>query len=85
VPIGFVEGLVRHDGERVIEARLRGDFLAPAFALRSLEQDLAGAPLAFAALGSRVDAAFRVPHAFLIGVRHLRVFADALLAAAGRA
>ncbi len=82
VPIGFVEALVRTDGDRLTGARLRGDFMAPNFALRQLEQELVGAPLAFGDLGARVDAAFHRPGSFLLGVRELRVFADALLAAA---
>jgi hypothetical protein len=83
VPIGFAEALVRHGGGRVARARLRGDFVAPAFVIEGLEADLDGAPLAFAELGRRVDAAFRRPGAFMHGVRELRVLADAVLAAAG--
>jgi lipoate-protein ligase A len=83
VPIGFAEALVRHEAGRVVRARLRGDFVAPAFVVAGLEADLDGAPLAFAELGRRVDAAFRRPGAFVHGVRELRVLADAVLAAAG--
>jgi len=84
VAIGFAEALVRHDGSAVREARLRGDFIAPAFVLRQLEASLAGCPLAFQAIGTRVDAAFRQPGAAILGLRSLRVLADAVLAAAGR-
>ena len=84
VAIGFAEALVRHDGAAVTDARLRGDFIAPAFAVRALEARLAGCPLDFAAIGARVDAAFHQPGAAMIGLRSLRVLADAVLAAAGR-
>lgn len=82
VAIGFTEALVRVAGERVEAVRIRGDFIAPAFAIRALEESLVGAPLSFEAIGPRVDAAFRSPGAAVIGVRALRVFADAVLAAA---
>lgn len=84
VAIGFAEALVRHDGARVLEARLRGDFIAPAFALRALEASLAGCPLVYGELGRRVDAAFRQPGAALHGMARLGVLAEAVLAAAGR-
>lgn len=84
VAIGFAEALVRHDGATVGEARIRGDFVAPAFAVRQLEAQLAGCPLTFEAVGARVDAAFRQPGAAVIGLRSLRVLADAVLAAAGK-
>jgi hypothetical protein len=82
VPIGFVEALVRADGGRILEVRLRGDFLAPAFAVADLERDLVGCPLAFAPVGARIDAAFHRPGAAVLGVSSLRIFADAVLAAA---
>jgi lipoate-protein ligase A len=81
IPIGFAEALVRRAGERVLEARLRGDFMAPAFAREALERSLAGCPLAFEEVGRRVDAAFRAPGAFVHGLRDLRVLAEAVLAA----
>jgi lipoate-protein ligase A len=81
IPIGFAEALVRRSGDRILEARLRGDFMAPAFAREALEHSLAGCPLAFGEVGSRVDAAFRAPGAFVHGLRDLRVLADAVLAA----
>lgn len=84
VAIGFAEALVRHDGSTVTEARLRGDFLAPAFAVRELERDLAGCPLEFEAIGARVDGAFRRPGAAILGLKGLRVLAEAVLAAAGK-
>jgi lipoate-protein ligase A len=84
IAIGFAEGLVRHRDDRVLEARLRGDFIAPAFAIEGLEKSLAGEVLDFEALGRKVDAAFHQPGACLYGVRELRVFADAVLAAAGK-
>lgn len=82
IPIGFLEALLQKDGDRVAAARLRGDFLAPEFVIRQLERDLAGLPLQFEQLGARVDAAFHQPGAFLFGTLELRLFADALLAAA---
>ncbi len=84
VAIGFAEALVRHDGARVLEARLRGDFIAPAFAVRALEASLAGVELAFPAIGAKVDEAFRLPFATVLGLAKLRVLADAVLAAAGK-
>jgi len=81
VAIGFAEALVRRAGPAIVEARLRGDFIAPAFALRALERSLAGSPLAFEEVGRRVDAAFRAPGAFLVGVPRLSSLAEAILAA----
>jgi hypothetical protein len=82
IPIGFVEALVAIEGHRITRARLRGDFLAPAFAMRQLEASLAGAKLNLETLGPLVDAAFHQPGAFSLGLRELRVLAEALLAAA---
>jgi len=84
VPIGFVEALVRVEGDVLREVRLRGDFIAPTFVLRDLERALAGMPLAFGALGTAVDEAFRRPGAAILGVTRMRIFPDAILAAAGR-
>lgn len=84
VPIGFAEALVRHDGERVLEVRLRGDFIAPAFVIRGIEEALVGCPLDFTQLGTRIDTAFQQPGAMVLGLRSLRVLADAVLAAAGK-
>lgn len=83
IPIGFAEALLRHDGDRVEEVRFRGDFIAPAFVLRELEASLRGERLEFQALGAKVDAAFRRPGAGILGMRGLRTFPDAILAAAG--
>jgi hypothetical protein len=82
VPIGFVEALVRVEGNRLREARLRGDFQAPAHARARLERSLAGAPPTFAEVGRRVDEAFGRPGAFLRGLDARRTLADAVLAAA---
>ncbi|HEY0840171.1 MAG TPA: hypothetical protein VGD74_08295, partial [Vulgatibacter sp.] len=84
IPIGFAEALVRPPLEPVSEVRLRGDFIAPAFVIRDLERALAGKALEFAAIGGAVDEAFRRPHAGILGVVAMRVFADAVLAASGR-
>lgn len=84
IPIGFVEALVALKEGRIARARLRGDFLAPAFAMRRLEESLVGAELRFEALAPLVDAAFHQPGAFSLGLRELRVLAEALLAAAGQ-
>ena len=81
VPIGFVEALVRHDGERIEQARLRGDFIARGFTMAALEASLVGCPLDARQIGLRVDAAFRAPGATIVGVTSLRVFSDALWAA----
>jgi hypothetical protein len=83
ISIGFVEALVRREGNRIAEARLRGDFIAPAFAVESLERSLAGCPLAFAEVGRRVDAAFRAPGACILGLRELAILARVVLAAGG--
>ena len=82
IPIGFLEALVRAEAGQVLEARLRGDFIAPAFVAGALEQSLRGCPLSFGELGKRVDAAFHLPGAAVVGVRELRLFAEAVLAAA---
>lgn len=84
VPIGFAEALVKHDGAVIEQVRLRGDFIAPAFVLRDLEDQLVGCPLEFTAIGQKVDDAFQRPGAMVLGLRSLRVLADAVLAAAGR-
>lgn len=84
VPIGFAEALVRAEAGKIVEARLRGDFIAPAFAVLGLERALAGCPLAFPEVGRRVDDAFRRPHAFVHGLTGLGILAEAVLAA-GRA
>lgn len=84
IPIGFAEALVRHDGERLRAVRFRGDFIAPSFTVRAMEEELVGLPLSFPALGERVDAIFRRPGAGILGVRGLRIFPDAVLAAAGK-
>lgn len=83
IPIGFAEALLRRDGARIGEVRFRGDFIAPAFAIRGLERDLRGVALDFQAIGEKVDAAFRREGAGILGVRGLRIFPDAVLAAAG--
>ncbi|AKU91003.1 hypothetical protein [Vulgatibacter incomptus] len=83
IPIGFAEALVRRDGDRIAEVRLRGDFIAPAFVLRGLERALEGTSLEYDAIGRVVDGAFREPHAAILGVRGLRILPDAILAAAG--
>jgi hypothetical protein len=83
VPCGFVEALVRAGGGAVLEARLRGDLTAPAFAWEALERSLAGCPLRYPELGRRVDEAFRRPGAFVHGLADLAVLAEAVLAAAG--
>ncbi len=84
VAIGFAEALVRHEGGVVRAVRFRGDFIAPAFVLRDLEAALVGVPLDFGAIGARVDEAFRRQGATVLGLRSLRVLADAVLAAAGQ-
>lgn len=84
IPIGFAEALLKHDGEVVREVRFRGDFIAPAFAVRAMEAELPGSPLGFSALGEKVDAIFRREGAGILGVRGLRIFPDAVLAAAGK-
>jgi lipoate-protein ligase A len=83
IPIGFAEALARREGDRIGEARIRGDFIAPSFALEALERSLAGCPATFAEVGRRVDQAFRVPGASILGLRDLRVLAEAVLAAVG--
>jgi hypothetical protein len=42
VPIGFVEALVRKEGEAIAEARVRGDLIAPGFFVREVEAELRG-------------------------------------------
>jgi hypothetical protein len=82
IPVGFAEALVALQRGRIARVRLRGDLIAPAFVMGALESDLVGVPAEPAEVGRRVDAAFRRPHAFVHGVRELRVLADAILAAA---
>jgi hypothetical protein len=80
IPIGFVQAGVRAEGARIAEARLRGDFIAPAFAVAALEQALRGKRLELAEIGPEIDAAFGRG---IIGVRDLRVLADCILGARG--
>jgi hypothetical protein len=82
VPIGFLEAQVQLDGRHVRAARLRGDFIAPAFAVRHLEASLAGGVLEFAHVAPLVDAALALPGATIVGVTHLRLIADAFVACA---
>ena len=83
VPIGFLEAQVQlGEGARVKAARLRGDFIAPAFAIRHLEAALAGARLDLHAVAARVDSTFALPGATVVGVTHLRIVADAFVACA---
>lgn len=84
IPIGFAEALLKHRDDRVQEVRFRGDFIAPSFAIRALEAELPGTPLDFHALGEKVDALFRREGAGVLGLRGLRIFPDAVLAAAGK-
>ena len=84
IAIGFAEALVQHDGECVQRVRLRGDFIAPSFVMHELERALEGCPLELNALGQRVDQAFHQPGACIHGMRELRVFAEAVMAAAGK-
>ena len=84
IPIGFVEALMKADGDVLREVRLRGDFVAPAFVVQELEQSLTGRPLEFGALGAAVDEAFRRPGAAILGITRMRILPDAILAAAGR-
>ncbi|MBK9519130.1 MAG: hypothetical protein IPO09_17630 [Anaeromyxobacter sp.] len=82
IAAGFVEVLLRHDGARVQEVRLRGDLMAPAATLAALERALVGCPLERTALGRRVDAAFAGPGAFVHGLTDLGLLPEAILAAA---
>lgn len=79
VPIGFLQAGVRADGKRIAEVRLRGDFMAPAFAVAALEQALRGKRFEIGDVGPAVDAAFGRGGAPIIGVRDLRVVADCIL------
>lgn len=84
IPIGFAEALLKHREDKVEEVRFRGDFIAPCFVVRALEAELPDTPLNFEALGEKVDAIFRREGTGILGVRGLRIFPDAVLAAAGR-
>ncbi len=81
VPIGFVEALVRKEGDRLLEARLRGDFIAPAFILRTCERALAGCPIAPRELADCVNEGLGAPGAAVHGVKDSSIFVEALLAA----
>ena len=85
VPIGFVEAFVRLAGTTIGAAHIRGDFLAPGFAIAALESDLAGCTLDADAVANRVQAAFDRPHATLQGITSPAVLTRAVLAAAHRA
>jgi lipoate-protein ligase A len=81
IPIGFLEALSAAAAGRLVGPRLRGEFIAPAAALASLEAALDGAPLDEAEVGRRVNEAFHQPGAFLQGVKDLGALARAVLAA----
>jgi lipoate-protein ligase A len=81
IPIGFLEALSAAAAGRLVGPRLRGDFIAPAATLASLEAALDGAPLDAAEVGRRVNEAFHEPGAFLQGVKDLGALAQAVLAA----
>ena len=85
IPIGFLEVLTGVAAGRLVGPRLRGDFIAPAEAVRALEAALEGAPLDAVEIGRRVDAAFHGPGAFLHGVRGLGTVALAVMAAGSNA
>lgn len=80
-PLGFVEALAAPAPGVLTGVRIRGDLIAPAFALAALEADLEAAPVDRGEIGRRVDAAFRRPGAFLAGASEA-VVADAIAAAA---
>ena len=82
IPIGFVEALVQMDGEVLRAVRFRGDFIAPDFVIRGMEEGLVGLRPRLAEVGKVIDAAFHQPGAFILGVNELRLFADAVLEAA---
>src|SRR5262249_6691608 len=75
VPIGFVDALVRHDGARVIPARLRGHFQAPAPGLAALDAALDASALD--RLARRPAVSGRVPP--VVGVVEAGIFAGAVL------
>jgi hypothetical protein len=84
IPIGFLQAGVRAEGDRIAEVRLRGDFIAPAFAVDRLEKALEGKRLSFDVLGPEIDGVFGARAAPIVGVTDLRVLCDAILDA-GRA
>jgi lipoate-protein ligase A len=81
IPIGFLEALSAAAGGRLVRPRLRGDFIAPAAAVKALEAALDAAPIEAAELGHRVNEAFHQPGAFLQGVTELGTVAQVVLAA----
>jgi hypothetical protein len=85
IPIGFLEVLTGFAAGRLVGPRLRGEFIAPAETVRTLEVALEGAPLDEVEIGRRVDAAFHGPGAFLHGVRELGTVALAVMAAGSNA
>jgi hypothetical protein len=82
VPIGGIEALVRRDrdGDRIVAARLRGDFIAPSWLVRAIEAAVvAGGPGgAEEALRTSMDE----PAAFVIGLDDPGLLAVAFHAAA---
>jgi hypothetical protein len=81
IPIGFLEALSAAAAGRLVGPRLRGDFIAPAAAVATLEASLEGAPLVAAEVGRLVNEAFHGPGAFIQGVKDLDAVARAVLAA----
>jgi hypothetical protein len=81
IPIGFVQAGARAESGRIGEVRLRGDFIAPAFAVAALEAALRGRRFDLADVGPELDAAFGPGAQPMIGVRDLRALADCILEA----
>jgi len=76
VPIGVACALVRHDGARIVGARLRGDVQGP---LDALGDALAGVPLEENAVRAALAGASAAPGFFLHGVRDPSVFVELVL------
>jgi hypothetical protein len=79
VPIGFAMALARHDGARVVAARLRGDFQAPEHGVAALEGALAGTALDAGPLRAAIARALGGAGFFLHGIVDAGILADAVL------
>ncbi len=79
---GFLQAHVAIDDDRIQVVRFTGELVADSPAIEELEQRLAGRPIERAAIEAEVGVIFNDPRHVLMGVKSLRIFADAVLNAA---
>lgn len=84
IACGWLQASVQVVQDRFLGGmRLSGDFMAPSGAVEALERGLKLVPIDWREIGLVVDRVFGAAGQPIVGVRHLRVIPDAILAAAG--